>query len=108
MNLPEEVPSPPKSVGKIRMTQKARGAMKVQFNLTKEEAEAFTNFYNSVNVNNISESDFCKSAFVIGLQSMEASIIAEVQKRMEAEGVTASGVEMDVDEDTNDADEAAE
>ena len=105
MNLPEEVPSPPKSVGKIRMTPKARGAMKVQFNLTKEEAEAFQNFYQSVNVNNITESDFCKSAFVIGLQAMEASIIEEVKKRMEQEAADTSGVEIDIDDDT---DEAAE
>lgn len=57
--------------------------MKVQFNLTKEEAEAFTNFFNAVNVNSLSESDFSKSAFIIGLQAMEASIMNEMKRRLE-------------------------
>lgn len=83
--------------------------MKVQFNLTKEESEAFTNFMNSVNVNNLSETDFCKSAFIIGLQAMEQSIIAEVQKRMEEEAASASGVEIVEDtEEEVDADTTSE
>jgi len=83
--------------------------MKVQFNLTKEEASAFSNFMNSVNVNNLTETDFCKSAFIIGLQAMEQSIIAEVQKRMEAEAADASGVEIVEDTDeTTDADSSTE
>jgi TPP-dependent trihydroxycyclohexane-1,2-dione (THcHDO) dehydratase len=83
--------------------------MKVQFNLTKEEAAAFSNFMNSVNVNNLTETDFCKSAFIIGLQAMEQSIIAEVQKRMEAEAADASGVEIVEDTDeTTDADSSTE
>ena len=101
MELTTDIPTPPNSVGRVRMTTKQRGAMKVQFNLTKEEAEAFTNFYNSVNVNNITESDFCKSAFVIGLQAMEASIIAEVKKRMEQEQGDVEIVE-DTEEATDD------
>lgn len=97
------------SVHKTRLTKKNRGAMKVQFNLTKEESEAFTNFMNSVNVNNLSETDFCKSAFIIGLQAMEQSIIAEVQKRMEEEAASASGVEIVEDtEEEVDADTASE
>ena len=83
--------------------------MKVQFNLTKEESEAFTNFMNSVNVNNLTETDFCKSAFIIGLQAMEQSIIAEVQKRMEEEAASASGVEIVEDtEEEVDADTTSE
>lgn len=97
------------SVHKTRLTKKNRGAMKVQFNLTKEEAAAFSNFMNSVNVNNLTETDFCKSAFIIGLQAMEQSIIAEVQKRMEAEAADASGVEIVEDTDeTTDADSSTE
>lgn len=82
--------------------------MKVQFNLTKEEGEAFSNFFNSVNVNNMTETDFCKSAFIIGLQAMEQSIIAEVQKRMEAEAAATSGVEIVEDEEETDADASSE
>lgn len=97
------------SVHKTRLIKKNRGAMKVQFNLTKEESEAFTNFMNSVNVNNLTETDFCKSAFIIGLQAMEQSIIAEVQKRMEEEAASASGVEIVEDtEEEVDADTTSE
>lgn len=82
--------------------------MKVQFNLTKEEGEAFTNFFNSVNVNNLSETDFCKSAFIIGLQALEQSIIAEVQRRMEAEAAeNAEGGDVEIVEDTETTDESA-
>ena len=101
MELTTDIPTPPKSVGRVRMTTKNRGAMKVQFNLTKEEAEAFTNFFNSVNVNGLSESDFCKSAWIIGLQAMEASIIEEVKKRMESEEGDVEIVE-DTEEATDD------
>jgi len=76
--------------------------MKVQFNLTKEEAEAFSNFFNAVNVNGLSETDFCKSAFIIGLQAMEASIMNEMKRRLEEQNGDVEIVEESEDgnEDT--------
>jgi hypothetical protein len=88
------------SVSKVRLTPKTRGAMKVQFNLTKEEAEAFSNFFNAVNVNGLSETDFTKSAFIIGLQAMEASIMNEMKRRLEAEGGDVEIVEDENEDET--------
>lgn len=90
------------SVSKTRLTRKTRGAMKVQFNLTKEEAEAFSNFFNAVNVNGLSETDFSKSAFIIGLQAMEASIMNEMKRRLEEQNGDVEIVEESEDgnEDT--------
>jgi hypothetical protein len=88
------------SVSKTRLTRKTRGAMKVQFNLTKEEAEAFSNFFNAVNVNGLSETDFTKSAFIIGLQAMESSIMAEMKRRLEAEGGDVEIVEDENEDET--------
>ena len=73
------------SIHKVRVRKKENGRMKLHINLTKEEGEAFTNFMNAVNVQNLSEQEFTKAAFVIGLQAMEQSVIAEMQKRVAAE-----------------------
>jgi len=59
--------------------------MKIQFNLTKEEAEAFTNFFNAVNVNNNSQEEFTKAAFILGLQAFERSIVEKMKAEYEKE-----------------------
>ena len=68
-NLSESI-----SIHKVRVRKKENGRMKLHINLTKEEGEAFTNFMSAVNVQNLSEQDFTKAAFVIGLQAMEQSV----------------------------------
>ena len=65
--------------------------MKIQFNLTEQEAVAFKNFYQAINTNGVTEEDFTKSAFMIGLQQMERIIIEktlEAQKKAEEEAAT--------------------
>jgi len=61
--------------------------MKLTFNLNTDEATAFKNFFNAINVNNNSEEEFIKAAFILGLRSMEKSILekmkAEVEKAQE-------------------------
>ena len=59
--------------------------MKIQFNLTKEQGEAFTNFFNAVNVQDNTEEEFCKTAFIIGLQTMERSIVEQMRQEYEAQ-----------------------
>lgn len=77
--------------------------MKIQFNLSEEEANAFKNFYTAINVNDVSEEEFTKSAFMIGLQSMERMIIENTlraqreQQEAEAEGEQPEIVEEDAE-----------
>jgi hypothetical protein len=63
--------------------------MKIQFNLTKDEGEAFQNFFKIVSQPEMSEETFCKTAFMIGLQQMERAII----QRMSEEAQTQEGDE---------------
>ena len=70
-----------KTIKKVRILRRRNNRMKIQFNLSEQEAVAFKNFYEAVNTNGISEEDFTKSAFMIGLQQMERIII---EKTMEA------------------------
>ena len=61
--------------------------MKVQFNLTKEEGDAFKNFFNVINQGGLSEEEFTKTAFMVGLQSMERAVISRMAEEAEkAEG----------------------
>ncbi|MEK9699010.1 MAG: hypothetical protein VW270_24750 [Candidatus Poseidoniales archaeon] len=77
--------------------------MKIQFNLSEEEANAFKNFYTAINVNDVSEEEFTKSAFMIGLQSMERMIIENTlraqreQQEAEAEGEGPEIIEDDAE-----------
>ena len=62
--------------------------MKIQFNLTEQEGVAFKNFFNVINQSGLSEEDFSKTAFMVGLQSMERAVIqrmAEEAEKAEAE-----------------------
>ena len=83
--------------------------MKIQFNLNKEEAEAFTNFFNAVNVNNNSEEEFTKAAFILGLQSMERSIVEKMKQEYENEMAEKETSEPEiVEEETNETEETEE
>ena len=77
----EELLSEKITIKKTRILHRRNNRMKIQFNLSEQEAVAFKNFYEAVNTNGISEEDFTKSAFMIGLQQMERIII---EKTMEA------------------------
>lgn len=87
--------------------------MKLTFNLNTEEATAFKNFFNAVNVNNNKEEEFIKAAFILGLRSMEQSILekmkAEVEKAQEekAEDASVEFVEEETETETENSDESA-
>jgi len=72
--------------------------MKIQFNLSEEEANAFKNFYTAINVNDVSEEEFTKSAFMIGLQAMERMII-ENTLRAQKEAAEQQGEAPEIVED---------
>jgi len=84
--------------------------MKLQFNLSKDEATAFKNFYSAVNVNDNTEEEFIKAAFILGLRTMEKSILeqmkAEMEKQQQEEGVSES-VEF-VEDETNETEKTEE
>ena len=73
--------------------------MKLQFNLTKEQGDAYTQFKNAVNINNLSEEEFAKTAFMIGLQQMERAIIAKMQEEMEQQAQSEEGAAPEIVED---------
>ena len=75
--------------------------MKVQFNLTKEEGDAFKNFFNAVNVNDNTEEEFVKAAFILGLKRMEDAIIRKMQEEMKKEEEQAEGPEIIEDDAEN-------
>ena len=68
--------------------------MKITFNLSKPEAEAFKNFYTIINQPDVNETDFAKTAFLMGLQTMERAIIARMTE--EAEKEEAEGSEPEI------------
>ena len=82
------------SFKKLRILTRKNGRMKVQFNLTKEEGDAFKNFFNAVNVNDNTEEEFVKAAFILGLKSMEDAIIRKMQEEMKKEEEQAEGPEI--------------
>ena len=83
--------------------------MKIQFNLSKPEAEAFKNFFTVINQPGMEESDFAKTAFMIGLQQMERAIIARMTEEAEKEAKEAEGEEPEiVEEETNETEETEE
>jgi len=73
------------TVKKTRILRRRNNRMKIQFNLTKEQGEAFSQFKDAVNVNQLSEEDFAKTAFMIGLKQMEKNIIAKMQEEKKSQ-----------------------
>jgi hypothetical protein len=109
MSDQQELPSSKlKTIKKIRILNRRNDRMKLQFNLSKEEATAFKNFYEAVNVNNNTEEEFVKAAFILGLRTMEKSILeqmkAEIEKQQQEEGVSES-VEFVEEDDTEKTEE---
>ena len=87
-----------KTIKKVRILRRRNNRMKIQFNLSEEEASAFKNFFQAINVNDISEEDFTKSAFMIGLQQMERMII-ENTLRAQKEAAEQQGEAPEIVED---------
>lgn len=81
--------------------------MKIQFNLSKEEGEAFQNFFKVVNQPDMSEETFSKTAFIIGLQQMERAIIQRMSEEAQAQA-EKEGAEPEIVEETNETETTEE
>ena len=56
--------------------------MKVTFKLNREETGAFTNFRNQTKPDQISEENFIKSIFFLGLTTLETNLAAKISEEM--------------------------
>jgi len=101
------------SFKKLRILERKNGRMKLSFNLSTEEATAFKNFFTAINVNNNTEEEFIKAAFILGLRSMEQSVLEKMKTELEkaeaekAEGISSDSVEF-VEEEAKDKDDSTE
>jgi|TARA_R110002110_G_scaffold325268_1_gene537261 hypothetical protein len=65
---------------KIKTSERSRNRMKLNVKLSKEEGLAFKNFSEMVKPPEISDDDFLKGIFKIGIETMEARLMEAVQK----------------------------
>lgn len=68
----------------VKLEYRKRDRMKIGFKLGKEEAEAFVNFKNQTKPDSISEDNFLKSIFFLGLSTLEANISRKIQDELAA------------------------
>ena len=69
--------------------------MKLQIKLSKLEAQAFKNFAEVVKPDEISDADFLKSVFKIGLEEMENRLMSAVEKHAEANDIDLESLRKD-------------
>ena len=74
----------------VKVEHRKRDRMKIGFKLGKEEAEAFVNFKNQTKPDSISEDNFLKSIFFLGLSTLEANISRKIEDQIAA---SVSGVD---------------
>ena len=82
--------------------------MKIQFNLTKDEAEAFQNFFKIVSQPDMSEETFSKTAFMIGLQQMERAIIQRMSEDAAKQAAEEEAEPEIVEDETNETEKTEE
>jgi len=94
---------------KIKTEYRSRNRMKFQLKLNAEEAQAFTNFSNSVKPDNIQMNDFVRSIFFAGIRSIEDRLTTDLVKHMEENrsDFEASGFTFDASGKLTGVDEAA-
>jgi len=67
----------------LRVDYRKRDRMKINFKLSKEESEAYSNFKNQTKPDQISEDQFLKSIFFLGITTLEANISKKIQNELE-------------------------
>ena len=96
----------------IKITENdRRNVLKLYVNLNKEESMAFKNFMSTVKPDNVTENQFIKAIFSLGVESMEGQLIRAVEEQMAASGVDlGESVEIveDSEEETEDSNETTE
>lgn len=76
--------------------ERTRDRMKLQVKLSKIEAQSFKNFMEAVKPLEVSEDDFMKALFRVGMEEMERKLVEAAEKYVEdnKEDLTASGVDL--------------
>tara|TARA_R110002020_G_scaffold281534_5_gene497258 strand:- start:28986 stop:29339 length:354 start_codon:yes stop_codon:yes gene_type:complete len=93
----------------IKTQYRSRNRMKFSLKLSAEEAQAFTNFSNSVKPDNVQMNDFVRSIFFAGIRAIEDRLTADLVKHMEENRseYEASGFTFDTEGKLTGVDEAS-
>lgn len=69
---------------KIKVTDRSNSRMKLQIKLGKEEATAFTAFSKSMKPEGISDDEFLKMIFFVGIDSVQKALQENLVKHIES------------------------
>ena len=86
---------------KIKVRERRNNRMRLQINLTKDEAIAYKNFAEVCKPEDIADADFLKTVFITGIEALNKQLAEMVQKyakENQAE-LAASGITVLEDED---------
>jgi uncharacterized alpha/beta hydrolase family protein len=86
---------------KIKVRHRRNNRMRLQINLSKDEAEAYKNFAEICKPEDITESDFLKTVFITGVEGLNkqlAEMVQQYAKENQSE-LAASGITVLEDED---------
>jgi len=86
---------------KIKVRTRRNNRMRLQINLSKDEAIAFKNFSDVCRPEDVPEADFIKTVFITGIEGMNKQLAELVQKYASEnkEELAASGITVIEDED---------
>ncbi len=84
----------------FKLKDRTRNRMKLQVKLSKLEAQAYKNFAEVVKPDEISDADFIKSVFKIGLEEMENRLMSAVEKHAEEHNIDLEALRKDGEFDT--------
>ena len=84
----------------ITLKDRSRDRMKIQVKLSKIEAQAFKNFAEVVKPDEISDNDFVKSIFKLGLEEMETRLMKAVEKHAEENNIDMQTLQKDAGYDS--------
>tara|TARA_R110000744_G_scaffold284519_3_gene396026 strand:- start:385 stop:690 length:306 start_codon:yes stop_codon:yes gene_type:complete len=76
----------------LKLQERTRNRMKLQIKFSKEEALAVKNFMKMVKPPEISEDDFMRGVFKLGIETMEMKLMDAVKDHMEENNIDASAM----------------
>jgi hypothetical protein len=93
---------------KVRVDHRDRNRMKINFKLNQQQTEAYEHFRKETMPEGISEEDYVRSIFFLGLDAMERRLVAAVEEAMREQQAAAESdeAEVDIDEIAEDVVEA--
>ena len=86
---------------KIKVRERRNNRMRIQINLSKDEALAYKNFADVVRPEAVSDSDFMRTIFLTGIEAMNNELADLVKKyaKENKEELASSGITVLEDED---------